>query len=150
MSPLLSRQPIGLDEQGLSYSVLAAQSRVLQLLGDGVAGREVATEICRIAAERFAGVGCAILTLEAGVPHLTLLAAAALPEGFTAAISGLEVAVARAATSTMTAALPRACRRSESRSALRALCRTRPKRAVSPAKTGSQRPGVMRRWASLR
>lgn len=96
MSPLLSRQPIGLDEQGLSYSVLAAQGRVLQLLGDGVAGREVATEICRIAAERFAGVGCAILTLEAGVPHLTLLAAAALPEGFTAAISGLEVAVARA------------------------------------------------------
>ena len=89
MSPLLSRQPIGLDEQGLSYSVLAAQSRVLQLLGGGVAGREVATEICRIAAERFAGVGCAILTLEAGVPHLTLLAAAALPEGFTAAISGL-------------------------------------------------------------
>ncbi len=38
MSPLLSRQPIGLDEQGLSYSILAAQSRVLQLLGDGVAG----------------------------------------------------------------------------------------------------------------
>ncbi len=96
MSPLLSRQPIGLDEQGLSYSVLAAQSRVLQLLGDGAAGREVAAEICRIAAERFAGVGCAILTREPESPHLTLLAAAALPDAFTAALSGLEVAVARA------------------------------------------------------
>jgi len=109
MSPLLSRQPIGLDEQGLSYSVLAAQSRVLQLLGDGVAGREVATEICRIAAERFAGVGCAILTLEAGVPHLTLLAAAALPEGFTAAISGLEVAVARAVFRSLETGAPDFC-----------------------------------------
>ncbi len=74
MSPLLSRQPIGLDEQGLSYSVLAAQSRILQLLGDGVAGREVAAEICRIAAERFAGVGCAILTLDGAATHLTVLA----------------------------------------------------------------------------
>lgn len=96
MSPLLSRQPIGLDEQGLSYSILAAQSRVLQLLGDGVAGREVAAEICRIAAERFAGVGCAILTLDSGAPKLTLLAAAALPLDFAAELGGLESAVARA------------------------------------------------------
>ena len=96
MSPLLSRQPIGLDEQGLSYSILAAQSRVLQLLGDGVAGREVAAEICRIAAERFAGIGCAILTLDGGSPQLTLLAAAALPAAFTAEVAGLEAAVARA------------------------------------------------------
>ncbi len=95
MSPLLSRQPIGLDEQGLSYSILAAQSRILQLLGDGVAGREVAAEICRIAAERFAGIGCAILTLDAAAPHLTLLAAAALPLDFITELGGLEAAVAR-------------------------------------------------------
>ena len=82
MSPLLSRQPFGLDEQGLSYSVLAAQSRILQLLGEGVPGREVAAEICRIAAERFAGVGCAILTLDGAATHLTVLASAALPQPF--------------------------------------------------------------------
>jgi len=109
MSPLLSRQPIGLDDQGLSYSVLAAQSRVLQRLGDGAAGREVAAEICRIAAERFAGVGCAILTLESGSPHLTLLAAAALPDAFTAALSGLEVAVARAVFRTLDSGVPDFC-----------------------------------------
>lgn len=96
MSPLLSRQPIGLDEQGLSYSILAAQGRVLQLLGEGVAGREVAAEICRIAAERFAGVGCAILSLDGAAPNLTLLAAAALPAEFAAELSGLEAATARA------------------------------------------------------
>ncbi len=109
MSPYLSRQPIGLDEQGLSYSILAAQSRVLQLLGEGVAGRDVAAEICRIAAERFAGVGCAILTLEPGVPKLTLLAAAALPEGFTSALAGLEVAVARAVLRTLETGAPEFC-----------------------------------------
>lgn len=96
MSPHLSRQPIGLDEQGLSYSILAAQGRVLQLLGEGVAGREVAAEICRIAAERFSGIGCAILTLDASSPRLTLLAAAALPAEFTAELSGLEAGTARA------------------------------------------------------
>lgn len=95
MSPFLSRQPIGLDEQGLSYSILAAQSRVLQLLGEGVAGREVAAEICRIAADRFSGVGCAILAVDDAAPHLTLLAAAALPVEFTAELAGLETAVAR-------------------------------------------------------
>ena len=109
MSPLLSRQPIGLDEQGLSYSVLAAQSRILQLLGDGVSGREVAAEICRIAAERFAGVGCAILTLDGAATHLTVLASAALPQPFTAELGGLEAAVARAVFRPLETGAPEFC-----------------------------------------
>lgn len=109
MAPILSRQPIGLDEQGLSYSILAAQSRVLQLLGEGVAGREVAAEICRIAAERFAGVGCAILTLDAEAERVTLLAAAALPAEFTAALSGLEAATAHAVFGALESGAPDFC-----------------------------------------
>ena len=62
----------------------------------GLAGREVAEEICRIAAERFAGVGCAILTLDAASSALTLLAAAALPAEFAATLSGLTAAAAQA------------------------------------------------------
>lgn len=91
MAPWRSSQTLGFDEQGLSYPILAAQSRVLKLLGDGVAGREVAAEICRIAAERFAGVSCAILTLETGSDRLTVLADAALPARFSAALAGLSV-----------------------------------------------------------
>ena len=109
MSPLLSRQPIGLDEQGLSYSILAAQSRVLQLLGDGVAGREVAAEICRIAAERFAGVGCAILTLDDASARLVVLADAALPAEFSAALSGLSVASGRSVFRTLDSGAPDFC-----------------------------------------
>jgi diguanylate cyclase (GGDEF)-like protein len=109
MSPLLSRQPIGFDEQGLSYPVLAAQSRILQLLGDGVAGREVAAEICRIAAERFSGVGCAILTLDGGADRLAVLADAALPAEFCAALSGLPVSSGRSVFRTLDSGAPDFC-----------------------------------------
>ena len=109
MSPLLSRQPIGLDEQGLSYSVLAAQSRILQLLGDGIAGREVAAEICRIAAERFAGVACAILTLDEASARLIVLADAALPANFSAALCGLTISSGRSVFRTLDSGAPDFC-----------------------------------------
>ena len=104
-----SRQPAGFDEQGLSYSILAAQSRILQLLGDGAAGREVAAEICRIAAERFAGVGCAVLTLDAGSDRLTLLADAALPSEFSAALAGLGAAAGKSVFRALESGAPDFC-----------------------------------------
>ena len=109
MSPQRSRQPIDLDDQGLSYSILAAQSKVLQLLSDGVAGREVAAEICRIAAERFAGIGCAILTLDAVSRRAALLAEAALPAGFSAALSGLAFDAVREVFRPLAAGAPDFC-----------------------------------------
>lgn len=99
----------GLDEQRLSYSLLAAQSQVLQMLGDGAPGGEVAAEICRIAAERFAGVGCAVLTIDSGSPQLSLLAASALPPAFAAELAKLEAAVARTVFRTLASGSPDFC-----------------------------------------
>lgn len=84
-----------LDEHGPSYSTLADQARVLKQLADGVAGRDVLGEICRIAAERFAGVGCAVLALETTAKKVELLASAAVAPPFAAALGSLGAAAAR-------------------------------------------------------
>ncbi len=101
--------PGELEEHGPSYSTLADQARVLKLLADGAPGREVLTEICRIAAERFAGVGCAILALDEGGKRLEVVAAAAVAPPFAAALGALGARPARQVFPTLSDGAPRFC-----------------------------------------